>query len=177
MTIISLQKILPPSSQYCRHRIKMTMEPPSTVAFFSCYLRQKHLSCSKKITDNIHSVHQGSFDHVKWTAGLLTGLFDILNHMFRNAFRSSSVASGATGNAAKDLVVTAALNNLCQLSTEFLEYDQADLYREHLIDFAKTIGSRLHAKVQEDESMRQLKMHFLLNAVILAKRPAIAGAA
>mmetsp|Transcript_26649 Transcript_26649/g.50508 ORF Transcript_26649/g.50508 Transcript_26649/m.50508 type:complete len:263 (+) Transcript_26649:1192-1980(+) len=48
-------------------------------------LGQEHLSGSEEISDNVHSVHQRAFDHVKGPLGRLAGLLDILLHKLRDS--------------------------------------------------------------------------------------------
>ncbi len=45
-------------------------------AFYN--LRKKHFSRAKKISDNIHSIHQGPFDQLKSDRVILPGIFKIL---------------------------------------------------------------------------------------------------
>ncbi len=42
-------------------------------------LRQKHLSGAKQVTDDIHAVHQGTFDHLQRTLECEARLFGVLN--------------------------------------------------------------------------------------------------
>ena len=58
------------------------------------YLREKHFPFSEKITDNIHSVHQRTFDNLYRLVKKFSRLFSIFIYVFNNSFYKRMCKSG-----------------------------------------------------------------------------------
>ncbi len=63
------------------------------------HLRQKHFALAKQITDDVHAVHERTFDDVQWSTPVvgdgLPHFFGVLNDEFVDAAHQGVTEAGA----------------------------------------------------------------------------------